>query len=588
MDWQIADSAIGSDAATAEELERRVIGLWTLWRRRTCAKGWLSDRCTIHLIRIPNGATITASREAPEWCRASRMQRTHLQRVAPQLPHSSATPGSQARLIEAYSLNALGGEEALVNGEWWIENRADPPEGYREPPDHTVAGTLEDSGNDQWTLETIGGVGGQSLLERLGGKTEALSGPVTIWGVAADHRAFSLLNCYTTLTTVHFGSLREGTERWEVGTIVDGDGIWVDPDTVVDEITIDYQNLASWAWDRDERGAEPEFHEELSTLSISLINKVEEARARECPVHLLWGRSATISDGPINIWPSAHFKIVDSVRIADVADKWVFPIGQLLSLLALGQCSVASVQARISSELPDGRVKNINIRFPQSSVPSDEQDGKTSLLERQLEMPANRIALKEKGVDLAALLTAFFEFRENPRLSDALSHFLESQSRAKIGEVDEALRCLFNAFENFHAFRFEGGVEDGEALSAVLKELIETTPVEYRDEVALRLGRRRQKPPKQKLQDLVDICGETASRMLALRPELVADAKEARNEIAHANPKSASRWKRHTVLMDLQWLMRHALLQQLGVQPSDCDDLFLQEFRPFSRHVGRQ
>ncbi|WP_419927227.1 HEPN domain-containing protein [Candidatus Poriferisocius sp.] len=201
-------------------------------------------------------------------------------------------------------------------------------------------------------------------------------------------------------------------------------------------------------------------------------------------------------------------------------------------------------------------------------------------------MLVTRTALEEKGVDLTALLSAYLELKNNPKLSDALEHFLESQAITGTGDVDEALRRLFNAFENLHAALFSGTVEDSRELGTVLKELISQTPEEHRDEVSRRLGRKKQKPIKQKLQDLVDICGEPATRVLAIHPTLVSDAGDARNEIAHTNPRTASRWKRHNVLINLQWLMRHAFLQLLGVQPSDCDDIFRQVGHPFGQYVG--
>ena len=475
-----------------------------------------------------------------------------------------------------------------MNGEWWIGDRADMPSVGYKPPEHTVSGTLNDSGADKWSLDTIGNVSGQSLLDRLDGKNQLPAGPATIWGVNADMRAFSLLNCYTVQTIVHFGSLREGTERLQVGTIVEGDGIWVDSETLVDEIIIQYQDLAAWAWDRQERGAEPEFTDDGIILTISLIPNVEDARVHEYPIQLSWGREAPLTDGPINVKLSASFTITDALRIADIAEKWVFPLGQLLSLLTLSHCGISSVRGRIFNERVDGHAQYVNLRFQQTSARTGVDGGEQGPLGRQLDMLATRTALEEKGIHLTALLSAFLKLEENPKLRDALSHFLDSQARAEVHEVDEALRCLFNAFENLHAACFEGTVEDGEELGAVLKELVARAPVEHRNEVSLRLGRKKPKPIKRKLQDLVDNGGEVAARVLALRPELVADAGDARNEIAHANPRSASQWKRHLVLMDVQWLMRHAFLQLLGVQPSGCDDIFRQVGRPFSQYVGHQ
>ena len=357
---------------------------------------------------------------------------------------------------------------------------------------------------------------------------------------------------------------------------------------MVDEITIEYQDLTAWAWERNERGMGPEFSEDGKVLSVPLAGKTEIAAPHDYQVRLLCGRRGTISDGPVTIRPFASLTIEDSLRIGEVAEKWVFPMGQLLSLLVLNHCGITSVMARISNEEAVEREKYVMLRFPQASVRTVDEESEPGPLGRQLDMLATRTVLEEKGLDLNALLSAFMDLKENSKLSDALFHFLDSQARAERGDVDEALRCLFNAFENLHSACFEGTVEDSEELKTVLQELISKTPVEHRGEVSLRLGKKRPKPIKHMLQDLVDICGETASRVLTPRPGLAERAGAARNEIAHSNPMSASRWQRHLVLMDLQWLMRHAFLQQLGVQPSECDDIFRQVGRPFSQYVGYQ
>ncbi len=283
---------------------------------------------------------------------------------------------------------------------------------------------------------------------------------------------------------------------------------------------------------------------------------------------------------------SAAFTIFDKIAISDIAQKWAFPLGELLSLLTLSQCNITSVQARVAVGREEGVEKTVNLRFPQAPVHIGEGEAEKGPRGRQLDMLVTRTALEEKGVDLTALLSAYLELKNNPKLSDALEHFLESQAITGTGDVDEALRRLFNAFENLHAALFSGTVEDSRELGTVLKELISQTPEEHRDEVSRRLGRKKQKPIKQKLQDLVDICGEPATRVLAIHPTLVSDAGDARNEIAHTNPRTASRWKRHNVLINLQWLMRHAFLQLLGVQPSDCDDIFRQVGHPFGQYVG--
>lgn len=476
----------------------------------------------------------------------------------------------------------------MVNGEWWIEDRTDLPKGAYEPPENTVAGTLDDSGTDGWSLETIGGISGHLLYDRLGSDAPMPVGPATIWGVNTDQQSFSLFSCYTAQTKLVIPSLRGGTERWRIGAIASGRGIWVKPETPVDEITVEYRDLAAWAWHRHELGVEPDFTEDGVILSVSLVRNFLDAHVQGCPVTLSWRRKAEITQGPFDVGLTAAFTIADKITIAEIAEKWVFPLGQLLSLLTLSRCNVISVEVRVAEGEADGAGKTVNLRFPQASDHNREGEEDQDPLGRQLDMLATRTFLEERGVDLTALLNAYFDFKSNRKLSDALEHFLESQAITGTGDVDEALRRLFNSFENLHTALFPGTVEDSQELADAIKELVSNSPAKHRDELAHRLGQNKSKSIKQKLQDLVDICGEATSRVLAMHPDLVTDARDARNEIAHANPSSASRWERVGVLVDLQWLIRHALLQQLGVLPSGCDDIFRQVGHPFNQYVGHQ
>ena len=474
-----------------------------------------------------------------------------------------------------------------MSGQWWIEDRTELPEGNYELPEHTVAGTLNDADTDKWSLDTIGSVSGQSLYDRWEGKEKSL-GPFTIWGLNADQQSLSLLNCYTTQARLLFGSPLEGAERWQVGTIVNGTGIWVNPDTCVDQVRIEYDDLAAWAWDRHERKVEPEFTDEGVILTISLIPIIEEVHTNDHLVRLSWGKQAPITDAPFQVNPAASLTISDRLTIADVAKKWAYPLGRLLSLLTLSQCSVTSVEARIANDQEGHKKKYVNLRLPQPNPRATEVEPRLGPIGRQLDMLATRTVLEEKGVDLTSLLSAFLGLEAEPKLCDALRHFLDSQACAESGELDEALRCLFNALDNLHDAQFESTVDDDHGLRAAIKELVARTPREHRDEVSRRLHVSRQKSIRQKLHDLVEHSGEAASRVLDLRPELIADAVQARNQIAHTNPRTASRWKRHFVLIDLQWLMRHAFLQLLGVKPPSCDSIFRQTGHPFSQHVGHQ
>ncbi len=134
-------------------------------------------------------------------------------------------------------------------GEWWIETRERPPKNYK-PPKHTVAGELLADGMSDWTLETIGSLTAESIWQHLGNRVVKTEDDlVTIRGTDNTGKSYSLLGCYDTQSIMQSSSIRYGVQRWAVSTIVEGDGIWVDLDSEVEEATISFRDLAAWAAD---------------------------------------------------------------------------------------------------------------------------------------------------------------------------------------------------------------------------------------------------------------------------------------------------------------------------------------------------
>ena len=96
-------------------------------------------------------------------------------------------------------------------------------------------------------------------------------------------------------------------------------------------------------------------------------------------------------------------------------------------------------------------------------------------------------------------------------MRDTLSHFFNSQTKGTAGDVDEALRFLFNAIENHRRAQFEDTVPDEPGLAAEINRIVKRTENRHRSEIANRLKGQRQKSIKAKLQDFVDSCGQTAN-----------------------------------------------------------------------------
>ena len=472
-------------------------------------------------------------------------------------------------------------------GEWWVEDRENLSDDSYEPPEHRVAGYLEATDPSNWTLETIGSVEGRPLQESLSAQRAGQSsGPMHIWGVNAQGNAFSLLNCYPWQTTVRFGRSGEGSQIWRMGAIVEASGAWVTPETEIDHLSIGYSDLAEWAWDRSDRVTDWDYQDDGIELTVSLVPRSIEATVRGHPVELAWGLTAPLKSGSFSVDTHGALSISDRLRLSEVAEMWLNPLERLLSLLTLTEAHVSSINARLADSEQDGHWRHLNVRLPQRIRSKMEDREDRDPLARQLDFMATRADLQEHDLDFEALLQAHFALEATPKLRDALTHLLDSQNKDGNEGPDDALRSLLNAVENYHSARFEGTVHDEPDLAAEIDRIIKQTVSQHRNEIARRLKGGNRKPFRAQLEELVQSCGEAAHRVLYKHPELVEHALQARNELAHTNPTTSSRWLRQIVLRNLRWLMRHALLRELGLTVDQADAVFRLVGQPFSQYAG--
>ena len=472
-------------------------------------------------------------------------------------------------------------------GEWWIEDRDGLEDGSYELPERRVAGNLEADGSDNWRFETIGSIEGESLQDKIESNNgRGMGGPVHIWGVTAAGKSFSLLNCYTTQTTVQFGGVHEGSQVWRVNAIAETRDAWVTPDTPVDRITVQFGDLVAWASDLSQFGTDWDEIEGGIVLRVSLVPHDSEATIRGCPVLLSSQNSAPLTTGDYSVSLDASFSITDRTTLAEIAAVWLYPLRRLLSLLTLSETQIASISARLADSEHNGHFRHINLRLPQRESGVQVDHRQRSPAARQLDMMATRLDLEQYGLDFDSLLQKHFALEADERMRDTLSHLLNSQTKSAANDVDEALRYVFNAIENYHQARFDITVTDEPDLAAEIDRIVKLTCSRHRGEIGNRLKGQRYQSIKTKLQDFVDSCGQTAEHIAYDQSALIDDAHEARNELAHTNPTTANRGRRYYLLLALQWLMRHALLRELGLTTEQCDTLFQQRDGPFRRYAG--
>ena len=474
-----------------------------------------------------------------------------------------------------------------VYGEWWIETRKHPPRNY-EPPKHTVAGELSAEGMSGWTLETIGSLTAEPvwsyLTSRVVNEEDDL---VTIRGTDSAGRSYSLLGCYDIQAITQSANIRDGVQRWGVGTIVQGQGIWVDPDSKVGEITISLRDLAAWATDVT---ASPfDIDTDAKVVKFCWERNKDESVAQDCEVELSHGFSWSSSDRRFVAAASAVLRVSDTLEIEDIADKWIHPVNELMSLLAMRPSFPVRIRACLADRLGQERPIEIDIRVPQPLERVDEEDAEEGIGQRQLEMLATRVALGKEGVTFETLIQGWFAARASDKLRVAFERLADSQAKPSGFRFDDSLLHACNSLESLeslHAASFEGRTSEDADTVDILTRLQEAVPDSHRTALSNRLRTTRNKSFPAKTDEIAQSCGDTGQALLEAYPDLVSDINNFRTRAAHATTEPRDVTGQVDVLIGAQWLLRHSLLQALGIATANCDAIILPNFT-FKQHLRR-
>ena len=461
-------------------------------------------------------------------------------------------------------------------GEWWIETRERPPKNYK-PPKHTVAGKLLADGMSGWTLETIGSLTAESIRHHMGSRVVKTEDDlVTIRGTDNAGKSYSLLGCYDTQLTMQTSNIRDGVQRWAVSTIVEGNGIWVDPDSEVEEVAMSFRDLAAWA--TDIRNPPFDIDDEAQVVSFNWKWNDEEGLAQDCPVRLHHGFSWSYSDSRFLADASASIRISETLKLLQVADKWILPFNDLMSLLSMRPSYPVSIRAHLLERFGQQRPIEINIRIPQALDHLDEVDPEKSIGSRQLEMRATRAGLQEAGVTFEALLGGWFAVRDNDKLRVAFERLADSQTKTSGFSFDDSLLHACNGLESLHAACFDGSLSEDADTKEILARLRDVLPDSRKDLLPNLLATTRNKSFMTKTDEIAQSCGDTGRAIQKAYPNMVADIKKFRNRAAHTNTKPRDTTGQIDVLIGIQWLLRHSLLQSLGIPTAECDAIILPNF----------
>ncbi|WP_419854763.1 hypothetical protein [Candidatus Poriferisodalis sp.] len=470
----------------------------------------------------------------------------------------------------------------MIHGEWWVDKRKRYPRPY-VPPRHTAAGELLDEGFTGWRLETLG-----PLLPRptdavaSNGRADGPTEPLTIWGTDFDGHLYSLLSAHHPQTLRQMPSVYGGVQIWHVGAIVKSRDAWVEPDELVDQVDVYFGDLDAWASDPSELHDEHDW--ESDVLSISVGRHSATASVADAEIEVRWGRDVSSSIERVSASPGALIRIIDTLPIFAVADKWSRPLSQLMSLLMMGTSGVTHMRARLAGTSATSRPAYLDVRFPQPFDANRQFDSESSIVGRQHEMLATRKALKSEGIAWSQLLPAYFAAIDDDGFMTTLSLLTASQEKTEGFRFDDSLLYAFNGIESLHSTRFVGHVTEEAQVAKALRELKRQVPPEFKAAINPRLATSRRKWMREKLAEVLGICGGTASALQSACPDLVSVLNDARLAVAHARTEQLSVQEQVDALVSTQWLLRHGLLQALGLDADACDNLILRHLQ-FKRHV---
>ena len=469
-------------------------------------------------------------------------------------------------------------------GEWWIETRQRPPKSYK-PPKHTVAGELRADGLSGWTLETIGSLTTESIWQHMASRAvKAEDDLVTIRGTDNAGKSYSLLGCYDIQSIMQSLNIRDGVQRWAVSIIVEGDGIWVDPNSEIEKSFISFRDLTAWA--TDVSNPPISIDEETQVVSFHPKWNDEKSLVQDCTVELRHGFGYSYSDSRYIASADASIIISDTLNIQQLTEKWIRPINELMSLLAMRPSFPTSIRAYLADRFGRDRPIEIAIRIPQPLEKVDEDDPEEGIVSRQLEMLATRVVLQETGVTFEALLGGWFAARDNDMLRVAFERLADSQAKTSGFWFDDSILHACNSLEGLHAACFDGSVSEDAVTKEILTRLQDAVPDSHKDLLSKRLRTTRYKSFTEKIDEIAQSCGDTGQAILGAYPNLITDINKFRTRAAHASRKPRDATGQIDVLIGSQWLLRHSLLQALGISTAECDTIILENFT-FKHHLRR-
>ena len=450
-------------------------------------------------------------------------------------------------------------------GLWWLPNPSDENSEY-QLPNHRVSGEFQ--GDGPWELTTIGSVATEDPIGpfmALGATTTAKQD--AIWGTDSEGNSLSLFDVWRSGGAWQSTSPLGGNERWHVGWYTSGN-VWVEQNEVVSHVTMRFDALDDWASSRILATHDFVFEDGSLRLPEPTLYTTEMG---ETTITLRFGGDLSPAPAGYQVRRYSSFNIEGGdIRLDEVVQKWVRPLMILLDLLTATPVRVTEITVLLKDPSLDNRLLVLDLH-PNLIQPKKERDTSRG----QLDMPATRANLEEKGLEFSELIQRFFALNATRRHKTALGLHSHSQARILDKSTDSELLTAFKAVELYHAAEIGGTDLPYSEHRKRVEAVVEGGSEEWRTWAWDILMSKNAKSSKVLLREVMDRASTTGASIEQAWPSFCKEAVEYRNKAAHGKSAviSSSGLRFHAVAIGLRWLLRHVYLLKLGMSETNTSDL---------------
>lgn len=443
-------------------------------------------------------------------------------------------------------------------GEWWIANPPDDDSEYESPdPTERVPGTLRESAQGEFALETIGFLSDAWNRSGKDSNSGERSARTHIWGEGRDDRYVSLLDCFRKNQTMKLPSVAGGHEDWAVGWLAKGDA-WATPESQCTCSWLRASELRSWALDGRPGGAVSfdfgksatvDLQEE--TLGKARIGDVDVSLVRRADMPHQNEPDAQESIFAVN--DPVSWKLEGLLTLRIIAEHWSSCIEGFVRFMTITPSVINRVECQLAESEQMPLMVDVSLRrLPRDLAPASEA---TMTSSRPHEFLATWNSLSQHGLDP---MQVFARYVTQVVLGDAyvamISH-LESQDRLLSRGADGALLNGVRSIEAQFAFENPGIDERGVAV-------------------------------QDKIDSAADRAGNVGQHVRAAWAAF-DEINDLRVQVAHGKSRPAADFGLRCLggSWSLQWLQRFHLLRVLGVNETTAETMICSNPR-FQRDLG--